>query len=447
MDVLGPLALRVEATRSTCPAPGAAPCWRCSPLEGDRGRRHRTAGRLALARRPAGERVQALYNHVSRLRGHLGPLADRLERQAAGTGSGSSPTSSTSTPPAGWRRDDPGRRWRCGAARRSTEFRSLPRWRSRRSGSTSCGCSWSTTCSRHGWRGGPDGGRRRRSPPRRRRRCESARRCCTCGRWRRTVRTAEAMAAAQAFRRRLVDETGLDPTPALADAGAAGRLGPGRRGAPSAGRRGPTARWSAASTTARRWCACSAPTPSSRSPGPAASARPGWRSTSPRWRTPRRSSWPLAVVDRADRVGQAVASSLGLRITGEVRPDDVAAALADRELLLVLDNCEHVADACRELVAARAARARRPRARHVAGDAAGPGEYVVRLQPLPVPRDVPTSTRCVGSRACAPSSSTRAGATPGYELGRRQTPPTSSRCCAASTACRSASSWPRGRSR
>ena len=98
---------------------------------------------------------------------------------------------------------------------------------------------------------------------------------------------------------------------------------------------------------------------------------------------------PLAVVDRGDRVCQAVASSLGLRTTGEPSPDQIAAALADRELLLVLDNCEHAVEACRELVTALrrgAARVRVLATSRVTLQV--PGEYVVRLQPLPVPRDV-----------------------------------------------------------
>ena len=79
----------------------------------------------------------------------------------------------------------------------------------------------------------------------------------------------------------------------------------------------------------------------------------------------------------------------GLRTTGDVRAADVAAALADRELLLVLDNCEHVVDACRELVVAL--RRGAPGVRVLATSRVTlqvPGEYVVRLQPLPVPRDV-----------------------------------------------------------
>ena len=97
---------------------------------------------------------------------------------------------------------------------------------------------------------------------------------------------------------------------------------------------------------------------------------------------------PLAAVGRADRVEQAVASHLGLRLVGETGPEEVAAALADRELLLVLDNCEHVVEACRWLVVAvrRAAAGVRVLATSRV-TLQVPGEYVVRLHPLPVPRD------------------------------------------------------------
>ena len=189
-------------------------------------------------------------------------------------------------------------------------------------------------------------------------------------------RTAEAMEAAHGFRRRLVEETGLDPTPELAaleQLVASGAVAPPATDAP--GSLGPTARWSAAGTSARRCCACSAPTASSPSPGPAASARPAWPWTSPpAGRSPRSSVVALGAVARPERVAQAVASRLGLRLTGEVRADDVALALAERRLLLVLDNGEHVVDACRELVVARAPRRRRrPGAGHLARHPPGAG--------------------------------------------------------------------------
>jgi predicted ATPase len=69
-----------------------------------------------------------------------------------------------------------------------------------------------------------------------------------------------------------------------------------------------------------------------------------------------------------------------------VGPADVAAAIGDSPLLLVLDNCEHVAEACRLLVATLDSHA--PHVRVLATSRVtlhAPGEYVVRLQPLPVP--------------------------------------------------------------
>ena len=108
-------------------------------------------------------------------------------------------------------------------------------------------------------------------------------------------------------------------------------------------------------------------------------------------RRPPTWSWsPLAAVGRPDRVEQAVASHARTAASaGEVGADDVAAALADRELLLVLDNCEHVVEACRGLVAAirRAAGGVRVLATSRV-TLQVPDEYVVRLQPLPVPREV-----------------------------------------------------------
>ncbi|MGS0684540.1 BTAD domain-containing putative transcriptional regulator [Nakamurella sp. GG22] len=94
----------------------------------------------------------------------------------------------------------------------------------------------------------------------------------------------------------------------------------------------------------------------------------------------------LAAVMDSNRVPHAVVSSLGLRVTGDIGVWSVADALADQSILLVLDNCEHVVAACRELVTALQSRGVRVLATsrvrlHV------PGEYVLRLQPLPLPDD------------------------------------------------------------
>ena len=98
----------------------------------------------------------------------------------------------------------------------------------------------------------------------------------------------------------------------------------------------------------------------------------------------------LAAVDDASRVAQAVASTLGLRLVGagSSSAHDVAVALADVSMLLLLDNAEHVADACRGLVEAVDRHA--PGVRVLATSRVtlhAPSEHVVRLQPLPTPRD------------------------------------------------------------
>ena len=287
-----------------------------------------------------------------------------------------------------------GRRWRSSGAAR--------RWRSSRSAWTSCACGSSTTCvearlalARAVTSSSTRRRGRRGAPLRERTALLHVRALAADG------RTAEAMAAAQAFRRRLADETGLDPGPALAeleqqvaagDARAARRAAAGLAPAPGGPPRRPAGRPRARPRGGTS--GCSAATRPSPSPAPEASARPGSPSTSPpspggaRGRGADVVVVDLAAVDRPDRVCQAVASTLGLRTTGEVTADDVAAALAGATCSCVLDNCEHLPDACRDLVVT--VRRTAPGVRVLATSRVTlhvPGEYVVRLQPLPVPRD------------------------------------------------------------
>src|SRR5262245_3861862 len=86
-------------------------------------------------------------------------------------------------------------------------------------------------------------------------------------------------------------------------------------------------------------------------------------------------------------VSVAVALKLALPDRAE-SPERVAAALGDKRLLLVLDNCEHVIDAAARMAEAvlRAA----PHARMVATSREplrAPGEYVYRVPSLEVPRE------------------------------------------------------------
>ena len=110
---------------------------------------------------------------------------------------------------------------------------------------------------------------------------------------------------------------------------------------------------------------------------------------------------PLATVVDAAGLPGAVAAALGLVIAPGATParkldapaadpsiDAVAAALAGRRLLLLLDNCEHLIDRCRDLVIAIGAAA--PGVQVLATSRVSlhvPGEYVMRLLPLPLPRD------------------------------------------------------------
>jgi predicted ATPase/DNA-binding SARP family transcriptional activator len=95
----------------------------------------------------------------------------------------------------------------------------------------------------------------------------------------------------------------------------------------------------------------------------------------------------LGSVSESSAVDEAVASALGLAVAadGDVG-EAIARRLDDRQMLLVLDNCEHVLDACAEL-AARLARGR-SRSRLLCTSRAPlavAGERVLRVAPLPIP--------------------------------------------------------------
>ena len=97
----------------------------------------------------------------------------------------------------------------------------------------------------------------------------------------------------------------------------------------------------------------------------------------------------LGAVTEGSAVNEAVGSRLGLAESqGDKLVDAIAARLEERHLLLVLDNCEHVLDACAEL-AATIAEGRSPTRLLATSRAplAVAGEQVVRISPLLSPGD------------------------------------------------------------
>ena len=97
----------------------------------------------------------------------------------------------------------------------------------------------------------------------------------------------------------------------------------------------------------------------------------------------------LADLESPDLLPYALAGSVGVY---ERRGDDIDGALIDhlraRQLLLVLDNCEHLLDACRQLVASVVVECERVRILCTSREHLGvTGEAVVALSALDVPAD------------------------------------------------------------
>lgn len=98
----------------------------------------------------------------------------------------------------------------------------------------------------------------------------------------------------------------------------------------------------------------------------------------------------LADVPDADLVPPSIAAALGLRIDTTTPLQDLVDYLRDKQVLLVIDNCEHLVDACADVVNSLLVATHEVRvlatSREVLGVA---GEQVLPVPPLPVPSENP----------------------------------------------------------
>lgn len=391
VDVLGPLSLRVGGADVSVPGFRRRALLALLAMEGDRGLSTDGIVDSLWSEEPPDHAVQAVYSLVSRLRRHLGPLADRLERSARGYRLRLGPFELDADAARRLAASDPQAALELWRGPALEEFRALPALETATVALDELRLKLvDDLLEARLSRGERDvtvdaAAAAAASPLRESTALLHVRALAADG------RTAEAMTAAQSFRRRLVEETGLDPTPALGEleqrvaAGSLQRtsvvLQVARPDGPMVGRqhdREEVVRLLGAH-----------PVVTLTGPGGVGKTRLALDIAA--GTGPQREAVvvPLAVVERPDRLCQAVASDLGLRTTGDTGPAQIAAALADRDLLLVLDNCEHLAQACHELVLAL--RRGAPGVRVLVTSRTTlqvPGEYVVRLHPLPVPREV-----------------------------------------------------------
>jgi predicted ATPase/DNA-binding winged helix-turn-helix (wHTH) protein len=110
----------------------------------------------------------------------------------------------------------------------------------------------------------------------------------------------------------------------------------------------------------------------------------------------------LTEVREAALLAQAVCDTLGIELEGRQEPlRECLAQLQHRELLLVLDNCEHIIDAVAALVEQLLAKAGRI---HVLASSQEPlrvtGERVIRLNPLAVPASADVADAAAYGAVC-----------------------------------------------
>ena len=197
-----------------------------------------------------------------------------------------------------------------------------------------------------------------------------------------TGQAPEALRIGREYRRRLADETGLDPSPALAererDIAGGGATGPADRARPTTRLIGREAQVAALHRLlgAERWVTIV--------------GAGGVGKTRVALEVAQRSEAPivllLAPVTDPAAIPHALASALNLQV---VQGDVLAACVAllgERPGLLVVDNCEHLLDAARETVTALLSACPRLSVLATSREPLGPpAEYTFRLATLPLP--------------------------------------------------------------
>ena len=156
----------------------------------------------------------------------------------------------------------------------------------------------------------------------------------------------------------------------------------------------------------------------------------------------------LAAADSATTLLEVVAATLGVPpVAGASLEESLAAFLSSREVLLVLDNCEHLTVAAARLASTALRAGPGVRVLATSREPLGiDGEVTIALGPLQVPDPASDPTEIADSHAVRVFTQRAAAARPASRSPPR-TPRPSPTSAAVSTASRSRSSWPRRGSR
>jgi predicted ATPase/DNA-binding SARP family transcriptional activator len=126
----------------------------------------------------------------------------------------------------------------------------------------------------------------------------------------------------------------------------------------------------------------------------------------------------LAPITGPELLEQTLAEALGVRgAPGQPLTRTIAAAFAHRDTVIVLDNCEHVIEACATLVYALLSVAARIRVLATSREPLGvPGEHVYALRPLRLAADHADWSQIVACESVQLFASRAASAAPGFAV-------------------------------